>query len=192
MFDILNDCSKRESVISSSSVIIISSYYHWFATAIFNKLSINWRRSVLAPSPAFSPSTFKQCWIHKCARLVRLNQMFADDSVLCTAGRRLWVLPCLCRQGGPFLGHVVLLLWWPYLSSQSPCVNAACRLAKQIKHRVKHFVFGFKFSGCWGQKAVECSLFLAPNKHETLKMLRRLLCYLELSPWKKKKRTFLN
>lgn len=126
MFDILNDCSKRESVISSSSVIIISSYYHWFATAIFNKLPINWRRSALAPSPAFPPVTFKQCWIHKCSLLVRLNQVFADDSVLCTAGRRLWVLPCLCRHGGPFRGHVVLLLWWPDLSSQSPCVNAAC------------------------------------------------------------------
>lgn len=42
-----------------------------------------------AVSRIFPPVTFEQRWIHKCARLVRLNQMFADDSLRYGADRRL-------------------------------------------------------------------------------------------------------
>lgn len=101
--------------------------------------------------------------------------MFTDDSVLGRAGGRLIAFLCLVQTRGTYSGArgVVVMMTDPRCPPLSaPDVNAAARLAKQIKHRVKHFVFGLKFFvAAEGQKAALCSAFSAPNKRETLRKL---------------------
>lgn len=67
-------------------------------------------------------------------------------------------------------------------------VNAACAdLPNKSNIGSNTLCLVSNLAAAGGQKAAECSVFSAPNKHETLTMLRLLLCYLELSLWGKKK-----